>query len=342
LEENKVDSIGSVSQFLVRASSRQEVRPSDARAGAVYERVIVDGDRYFVKRLSRASDWIMRIVGDRVHRPFVAWRAGLMDRSTACVDHAIVAMDVAGTGDDAVLTMVMRDVAPSLVPPGDDIVPARHHEAFVTGMATLSSLFWGWRDEIGLMSMAQRLRMLAPDNIAGELAADTVPGPVAAAAAGWARLAERAPALAAITRLVHEEPGIVSVPMRGTPCTFLQGDWKMGNLGVHPDGRVVLLDWAFPGSGPPLWDLCWYLALNRARMPEPKERAIDRYRSALERHGVSTSGWWLEQLDLCMIGVMATFGWEKALGDADELSWWDDTVAAAADRLGIRTSRSVF
>jgi hypothetical protein len=36
-----------------------------------------------------------------------------------------------------------------------------------------------------------------------------------------------------------------------------------------------------------------------------------------------------------MIGVMATFGWEKALGDAGELKWWEDAVARAAARLGI-------
>jgi hypothetical protein len=44
-------------------------------------------------------------------------------------------------------------------------------------------------------------------------------------------------------------------------------DWKMGNLGTHPDGRTILLDWAFPGAGPARWDLCRYLALNRARLP---------------------------------------------------------------------------
>ena len=336
-----MSSIGSVSRFLTRASLRQEVRPSDARAGAVYERVVVDGDRYFVKKLSRASDWIMRLTGDRVHRPYVAWQAGLMDRSAAVVDHATVAMDLVGTGDDAVLTMVMRDVAPFLVPPGDDIVPVHWHDAFVSGMAALSNLFWGWQDGPGLMHMAERLRMLAPDTIAAELAANPVPGPVAAAAVGWADLTARAPALAAITRLVHEEPETVSGPMGGTPCTFLQGDWKMGNLGVHPNGQVILLDWAFPGSGPPLWDLCWYLALNRARLPESKERTVERYRVALERLGVSTGGWWQEQLDLCLVGVMATFGWEKALGDTDELLWWNDAVVAAAGRLGIRISRPV-
>jgi hypothetical protein len=23
----------------------------------------------------------------------------------------------------------------------------------------------------------------------------------------------------------------------------------MGNLGTHPDGRTILLDWAYPGAG---------------------------------------------------------------------------------------------
>ena len=113
----------------------------------------------------------------------------------------------------------------------------------------------------------------------------------------------------------------------------------MGNLGSHPDGRTILLDWAYPGSGPACWDLCWYLALNRARLPEPKDAAIDRFRAALEAHGISTDPWWERQLDLCMIGIMATFGWEKALGDPGELHWWQDRVARAAERCGITPSR---
>jgi hypothetical protein len=95
---------------------------------------------------------------------------------------------------------------------------------------------------------------------------------------------------------------------------------------------VKARDWAFPGSGPACWDLCWYLALNRARLPEPKEAVISRFRAALEHQGISTSSWWQRQLDLCMIGIMATFGWEKALGDARELLWWEATVTRAATR----------
>jgi len=36
---------------------------------AVFERVTVGPESFFVKRLSASSDWIMRIAGDHVHRP---------------------------------------------------------------------------------------------------------------------------------------------------------------------------------------------------------------------------------------------------------------------------------
>jgi len=328
---------GPVTRVLARATSVTDVRPSDARAGAVYQRLTADGQAYFLKRLSPATDWIMRVTGDHVHRPYQIWRAGVMDKAPDCLDHTVVAMEVAGTGDEAVLSVLMRDIGPRLVPPGDESVPQVQHQAFLAHMAELSVAFWGWGDDIGLTTMAQRLRFFAPDNIAGELAAHDVPGPIAAAAAGWQRLPERSALMWTIARLVHERPEVITGPIGDTPSTFLQGDWKMGNLGSHPDGRTILLDWAYPGSGPACWDLCWYLALNRARLPESKESAIGRYRTSLEACGISTTPWWERQLDLCMIGIMATFGWEKALGDAGELAWWEDQIATAAARCGIRT-----
>jgi hypothetical protein len=324
----------SVSELLTRATMREAVRPSDARAGAVYERLVVDGDRYFLKRLSPASDWIMRAIGDRVHRPYLVWESGLMERATACVDPAVTAMSLAGVGDGAVLTIVMRDVGPFLIPPGDDLITPSQHAGFITAMADLSRQFWEWRDDLGLTTMAQRMRLLAPENLAAELAGPEVPGPVSASALGWRRLAERSASLARVTRSIHDDPELITARMDNTPVAFLQGDWKMGNLGRHPDGRVILLDWAFPGCGPPCWELCWYLALNRARLPESKEQTISRFRAALTRGGTDTSGWWQEQLDLCLVGVMTTFGWEKALGDDTELRWWERAVADALSRLG--------
>jgi len=314
--------------------------PGDGRSGAAFERVTVDGMAYFVKRVSPASDWIMRVSGDQVHRPYLVWRAGIMDRAPGCIDHALVAMDLDGTGDYAVITMVMRDVGGFLVPPGDTVVPAGQHQAFIAHMAALAATFWGWDDDLGLTTMAQRLLFFAPGTIATELAAAAVPAPVAAAAEGWAALPGRSPRLWQLARLVHGRPEVITAPLARTPRTFLHGDWKMGNLGSHPDGRTILLDWTLPGSGPACWELCWYLALNRARLPEPKEAVISRFRAALDERGIDTAGWWQSQLDLCIIGVMAVFGWEKALGDADELAWWHDAAGEAAARQGIAAGRA--
>ena len=330
---------GPVAAVLARATSCEAVRPADARAGADYQRVAADGQAYFLKRLSPATDWIMRVTGDHVHRPYLVWRAGIMDKAPSCIDHTVVAMEVTGTGDDAVLSMLMRDVGACLVPPGDDQVRPAQHAGFIRHLAELAAAFWGWQDDIGLTTMAQRLRFFAPGNIAPELATPDVPGPIAAAAEGWRRLPGRSPLLWNIARLAHARPEVLTGPLGQTPHTFLHGDWKLGNLGSHPDGRTILLDWAYPGSGPACWDLCWYLALNRARLPETKEAAIERFRTALDASGVATDPWWQAQLDLCVIGIMAMFGWEKALGDSAELDWWEHQVAGAAARCGIATGR---
>jgi hypothetical protein len=198
-------------------------------------------------------------------------------------------------------------------------------------MAELAVSFGGWRYSIGgLMTMSERLRLFDYRNIAREFARADPAETMLCADSGWRMLWKRAPRLATIARAVHDDPSILTAPLAATPVTFLHGDWKMGNLGRHPDGRTI--DWALPGSGPVCWDLCWYLALNRARLPETKELTLARFRDALERQGVEVSSWFDTQLDLCTIGVMATFGWEKALGDEAELRWWECRVLDAVVR----------
>ena len=55
--------------------------------------------------------------------------------------------------------------------------------------------------------------------------------------------------------------------------------------------------------------------------------------------GIGTGSWWQQQLDRCLIGLMATCGWETALGDAGELSWWEEAAADAAARQHIAIPR---
>lgn len=320
-------------ELLAGAESRVDVHPGDARSGSSFERVRIDGRPYFAKTAGYRTDWIMRITGDHDLRSLKLWRSGLMGEVPAEIDHTVVGMAVDGSGDDALLTVLMRDVGDRLFEDGDFRVAPDDHFALIGALATLSSHFWGWEDDIGLVPMEQRLLWFAPATLAPEAVADDPPVPVRVAGEGWARLAERAPAFLELATAVHSAPGPLADAMRSTPVSFVHGDTKMGNLGRHADGRTILLDWSLPGAGPVLWDLAWYLALNAARTPVLNEVTIDAMRDALEARGISTAGWFDLQLDLCLFGIAISFGWEKAMGDAGELRWWEDRAVAGARHL---------
>jgi len=320
-------------ELLAGVDSRVVVDPGDARSGSVFERVVIDGEPRFVKTLGYRTDWIMRITGDRDLRTLKIWRAGIMRDAPPEIDHAVVGMAADGTDEDALLTILMRDVGDTLFDEGDTKITVAEQARLLDGLAALSAHYWEWTDDLGLTTMEERLRFFAPDNIAAEAAVDDPPGPIRVAMQGWPMLAERSPDLFELLTAIHASPHPLVDALRSTPSTFLHGDWKMGNLGLHPDGRTVLLDWAYPGAGPVLWDLAWYLALNAARLPGSKEAAIEGLREALERRGVATAGWYDLQLDLCVLGMAACFGWEKAVGDEDELRWWEQHALRGARHL---------
>lgn len=312
----------SIEALTAGATDRRTVRPEDARSGATFELLRIDGQPRFLKVLSHDADWIMRVTGNRDHWEHKVWQAGIYGAFPATVDHAIVAMALDTDGPSHRLGILMDDCSADLIPPGDDTVSVETHHGFIRHMAELHAALWGWTDDLGLCSMASRVRFFAPETIAPELEVHDVPGPIAAADQGWKELARRAPELSTLLRAIHHDPAPLLDRLADTPVTFVTGDWKMGNLGRRADGRTVLLDQAYPGSAPGTWDLLWYLALNRQRLPVSKEATIDAYRGALEGCGIDTAGWWDEQLALSTLAMTACFGWEKALGDDDELDWW--------------------
>lgn len=226
--------------------------------------------------------------------------------------------------------LLLRDVGPWLVPEGDDTLPIVQHHRFVAHMARLHAAFWGFRDTVGLLPMAARYVILSPVTTEAECCyGGTHPVPRELLPEGWRRLRRAAPHAGPLALELVRDPSPLLAALESTPMTLLHGDWKAGNLGSHPDGRTILLDWAVPGQGPPCADLTWYLAINSARLPEPKEDTVDAYRRALEEQGVDTGGWWDRQLDLCLIGSFLQLGWEKTFGDPEELGWWEDRVMRA-------------
>ncbi|MEY2567595.1 MAG: hypothetical protein QOE35_2124 [Actinomycetota bacterium] len=322
----------SLEELLAGATERTALQMADSKSGASLERVVIRGQPHIVKYLHVDDDWLQRICGDLGCLPLAVWRNGVLDRVPDCIDHAVVGM-AAGLGRNGWgAALLMRDVGRWLVPEGGAPVPLEQHLRFMDHMAALHAQFWGWDDDGTLMPRAHRYLYFNRYNLDAELARPDPPPVPEIAVRGWQCFFETSP-LATPVRALRDEPWPVVDALGRQPQTLLHGDWKMGNLGSHPDGRTILLDWAMPGRGCVTSELTWYLALNAARLPHPKDDAIAAYRAALERLGVDTAGWWDAAVDLALLGALVQFGWEKALGDRRELAWWEAGAARGLDRL---------
>lgn len=325
---------GSVDEMLAAATRREPLTHSDGKSGVTLERVEIDGERYVLKHLHPADDWLMRATGDLGCRNITLWRSGWLEEMPGCIDHTLVAAAWEDRPEGRGGAVLMRDVGEWLLPEGDDPIPLVQHIRFLEHLAELHATFWDRVDTIGLLDLATRYVFFGPQLAETELArGGSHPLPTRLVPEGWSRFPSRAPRSAAIVESLLADPSPLLRVLETTPRALVHGDCKAGNLGSHPDGRTILIDWAFPGVAPPCSDLAWYLCLNQARLPQPKDDAITVYRGALEGHGIVTEPWWDRQLGLCLLGALLQFGWEKALGDGEaeaiELEWWDARAAHA-------------
>jgi hypothetical protein len=325
----------SLDDLLAGAEDRHPFTNPDGRSSTAFEHVRIDGVPHVVKYVHLDDDFTMRVSGDLACRTVRAWQAGLLDCAPDVVDHGIVgaATGLGRNGWGAAL--LMRDASAELLPLGDETIPAHQHTAFLDHLAGFCAATWGWRDDPvsgpGLLPYAARWAWFGHDALEGERALGWPERVPRLAAEGWLRFAEVAPAdVAGLVEDLRSDVMPLAEALRRTPSCFLHGDVKASNTGVTSDGRTLLIDWAYVGEGPACHELAWHLALDRSRLPTSKEAAAEAFRAGLERHGVDTGGWWDRQLSLCLLGAAVQFGWEKALGDGDELAWWCDAAREGA------------
>src|SRR6476619_4385558 len=95
---NAARSVGTIEELAAGATDRRPVRSSDAKSGAAFELLTIDGRPCFLKVLDAESDWIMRVTGNTDHWEHKVWRAGIYDRFPDVIDHTILAMALAQTG----------------------------------------------------------------------------------------------------------------------------------------------------------------------------------------------------------------------------------------------------
>lgn len=323
--------VDSVDALVAGATSREPMKTADSLSGSAFERLEIGGERFVLKYLHVDDDWIQRASGDLVTRPLVAWTSGLFDALPDCLDHTIVGM-AGGLGRNGWGSAVlMTDVSEHLVDVGAGTIPFDQHRTFLEHMAELHATFWDFTDEVGLMPMGNRLFALSPLMVEVETELGATDGVPTFLGPGSERMAQEAPRAGALIARLRADPYGLMAALERTPQTLVHSDWKAGNLGSHPDGRTILIDWAFPGRAPAATDLAWYLAVNCDLLPEPKEDAIDAYRAALESRGVDTAGWWDVQLELCLLAAFVLLGWSKA---GAELAWWTERIERALPHLG--------
>jgi hypothetical protein len=329
----------SVTDLIAGATERTSLTEGAGKSGARLERVVIGGQPYVLKHLDLAEDWTMRASGCLRGAPLLAWERGLLARLPACFNQPIVgvaAEDSGGPAPSGGCALLMRDVSPWLVPVTDEPITLDQHLRFLRHMAALHAAFWACGSECEVVPVMHRYLELSPWLAHAEAAVGSAHLVPRLVGEGWPRLAEVAPAAAAVVTPLARDPGPLVEALEGTPQTFVHSNWKLDNLGTDADGRTVVLDWEQPGRGAPLSDLAWYLAINCRRLPQGKQDAIAAYRHALEEHGISTEAWWDRQLALCLLGALVQFGWEKALGGYDEeLAWWETQAVRAAPLLNL-------
>jgi len=327
----------SVAELIAGATEQTPMAGAAGKSGARLERVVIGGEPYVLKHLDLAEDWTMRASGCLPGAPLLAWERGLLARLPECFNQPIVGVAPEHGGErppSGGCALLMRDVSPWLVPVTDEPISLDQHLRFLRHMAALHAAFWGCGSECEVVPVMHRYLELSPWLAHAEAAVGSAHLVPRLVGEGWPRLAEVAPAAAAIVTPLARDPGPLVDALEATPHTFVHSNWKLDNLGTDADGRTVLLDWEQPGRGAPLSDLAWYLAINCRRLPQGKQDAIAAYRQALEEHGISTETWWDRQLALCLLGALVQFGWEKALGGYDEeLAWWETQALRAAPLL---------
>jgi hypothetical protein len=325
----------SVKELLAAAERREPFVNPDGRSAAAFERVWIAGRAHIVKYVHLDDDFTMRVSGDIGCRPVRAWAAGLLDAAPGLVDHAVVGAAFGHGRNGWGSALLMRDVSDELVAVDDQPFSPDEHDHLVDHLAGWCAATWGFRDDPPdgpvLLPYEARWAWFGQAALDGERALGWPERVPAIAAEGWERFAERAPRdVAAVIGELFRDSRPLAAALRSTPSCLLHGDPKASNMGIAADGRMVLIDWAYVGEGPACHELGWFVALNRAKLPVSKEATIEAFRLGLERHGVDTGGWWERQLGLCLLGALVLFGWEKALGDGDELAWWCDAARQGA------------
>ena len=307
-------------------------------SGARLTRIEQGAERFVLKRISHADDWIMRETGDVALREAQFAASPLIAR----LPREMGAPSIGAAHDGSGAAILMRDVSPWLLP-DDRPAAAMELDALLAAMAAMHAAFWDEPlddAEVSWCSVRDRLMILSP--LVGRKLVDE--GRDFGVAAGWRAFNEHAPTEALrLARRLFDDPALLSQVAATLPPTLLHGDIKLANIATDPaGGRLWLFDWALVMRGPLALDLAWFPAVNTPQIPWSPVETIERYGEhllvALGAHRFGEADW-PRQRAVAAIGTLMLMGWAKALdheaGRPHELAGLCDRALSAAMSLGL-------
>ena len=231
----------------------------------------------------------------------------------------------------------MRDVSGDLVPSSDAPVSEREQLGFLDAIAAVAAATWGWVDTFGLVPMSTRWGFFGTSMVERERALGFPERVPELAALGWDRFEERVPA--GIGDLVRRAPSRSLAARRRrrrdadrVPARRLEV--LQSRRGAPTAGRSCSTG-RIPASGRSATSSCGTSPSTGPGCPKAGRRNRRRTPSGPHSRPMACrpDGWWERQLGLSLLGGLVQFGWEKALGDDDELNWWCRAAAAGAAHL---------
>ena len=256
-------------ELVAGTTDRTDVRTSDAKPGARFERLVSDGQRTS-SRCSPART--TGSCGSPATPPTGSSRPGRPACTTTppVIDHTILGMALERTGRTPGLSILMATAPTDLVPPGDAVISPGHHRASLTTWRPCTPTSSAGATTSGCRTRPTASCSSPPRTSPPSSTSRDVPVPIAVARRGLGAAPERAPRLhelAARSTVIRPR----WLRQCGDPADVRGRGLEVGQPRPAPRRPHGAARLGLPGRGRADGELTWYLALNRARLPETKE-----------------------------------------------------------------------
>jgi len=299
-----------LSSLLKRRISQVTYNPFDTSNGFSRNELYkleVDEQKFVMKRLRPAVDWLAIISNDHLCRSIRVWQYGLLDRLQPYIQHGILA--ACQDGDD--FAILMCDVSPGLLN-GQELTPRSIYH-ILDMLARMHAIFWEEENlkavELGLIN---NLASIIPFSTKPEHY-QHAPHILEILQHGWSALYELVePDIRDALQSLMENPLPLNIFLAKLPATFVHKDFRQDNLAFFPETmELIAFDWQMAGYAPLTMDLCWFMG-SLAEQLDQHEAYYQYYQRRLSTYlgDRFDPNLWRSMLEVgCLVEVILKGSW---------------------------------